>query len=270
LRFVVLVKQVPDTTEVEVDEETGTIIREGVPSTLNAFDEFALNSAVDLKEDIEKEIDEDVEIIALSMGPPQAEEALNKCLAIGADRSILLSDKEFAGADTWATAVTLSRALKKIGKVDLIFAGQEASDGNTAQVGPEVAAHKGLPQLTYVSKIEEFDPENGYIVCKKETDEGHVKAKIEIPSLLACMPDPGFQPKIPNVREIMKAKKKPKERWSVDELGGDKDDYGLEGSESVVIDTYSPPPKGAGIKVEEEPETAVDKLLKFMDEESII
>lgn len=266
MRFVVLVKQVPDTTEVEVDEETGTIIREGVPSTLNAFDEFALNIAVDIKE----ESDKDIEVIALSMGPPQAEEALNKCLAIGADRAILLTDKNFAGADTWATAVTLSRALKKIGKTDLIFAGQEASDGNTAQVGPEVAAHRGLPQVTYVSEIEDLDPEEGYLVCKKETDEGHVRIKSEIPAVLACMPDPGFEPKIPNVREIMKAKKKPKEQWNYEDLDGEEDDYGLEGSESVVIETYSPPPKGEGIKVEEEPEKSVNELVKFLDEEGLL
>ncbi|MBS3782730.1 MAG: electron transfer flavoprotein subunit beta/FixA family protein [Candidatus Thermoplasmatota archaeon] len=266
MRFVVLVKQVPDTTEVEVDEETGTIIREGVPSTLNAFDEFALNAAVDIKEKTEEE----VEIIALSMGPPQAEETLNKCLAIGADRAILLTDRAFAGADTWATAVTLSRALKKIGNIDLIFAGQEASDGNTAQVGPEVAAHHGLPQVTYVSEIEEVDPKEEYIVCKKERDEGHVRIKSDMPAILACMPDPGFEPKIPNVREIMKAKKKPKEQWGIEELDGQEDDYGLEGSESVVVETYSPPPKEEGIKIEEEPEKSVDELLKFLDEEGIL
>ncbi|MFP4001723.1 MAG: electron transfer flavoprotein subunit beta/FixA family protein [Thermoplasmata archaeon] len=266
MKFVVLVKQVPDTTEVEVDEETGTIIRDGVPSTLNSFDEFALNLAVGLKEDIEEE----VEIIALTMGPPQAEEALNKCKAIGADKAVLLTDKEFAGADTWATAVTLSRALKNIGDYDLIFAGQEASDGNTAQVGPEVAAHQGIPQLTYVSEIEEFIPEEENIICKKETDEGHVKIKSNIPVLLACMPKPGFEPKIPNVREIMKAKKKPTEEWGLEELSGDREDYGLDGSESVVIETYSPPPKGEGIKVDDEPEVAVDKLIDFLDEEGVL
>ncbi len=266
MKFVVLVKQVPDTNEVEVDEETGTIIREGVPSVLNAFDEFALNVAVDLKEKIDKE----VEIIALSMGPPQAEEALNKCLAIGADRAILLTDKIFAGADTWATAVTLGRALKKIGEVDLIFAGQEASDGNTAQVGPEVAAHQGISQLTYVTEIEDFDPEVGEIICRKEIDEGHLMVKGDMPLLLACMPRPDFEPKIPNIREIMKAKKKRKETWSYEDLGGDEEDYGLEGSESVVIKTYSPPPKGEGIKIDEEPERAVEKLLRFLDEEGIL
>ncbi|MFP3872455.1 MAG: electron transfer flavoprotein subunit beta/FixA family protein [Candidatus Aenigmatarchaeota archaeon] len=266
MKFVVLVKQVPDTTEVEVDEETGTIIREGVPSVLNAFDEFALNVAVDLKE----EADEEVEIIALSMGPPQAEEALNKCLAIGADRSILLTDKVFAGADTWATAVTLGRALKKIGNIDLVFAGQEASDGNTAQVGPEVAAHQGISQLTYVTEIEEFDPQNENIICKKETDEGHLRVKGDLPILIACMPRPDFEPKIPNVRDIMTAKKKPKERWGYGDLDGKEEDYGLDGSESVVIKTYSPPPKGEGIMVDDKPETAVNKLIDFLDEEGML
>ncbi|MBS3816315.1 MAG: electron transfer flavoprotein subunit beta/FixA family protein [Candidatus Thermoplasmatota archaeon] len=266
MRFVVLVKQVPDTTEVEVDEETGTIIREGVPSALNAFDEFALNVAVDLKEELEEE----VEIIALTMGPPQADEALNKCLAIGADKAVLLTDKVFAGADTWATAVTLGRALKNIGEVDMVFAGQEASDGNTAQVGPEVAAHQGIPQVTYVAEIEEFDPDEGNIICKKETDEGHVMMKTDIPVLLACMPKPSFEPKIPNVKEIMKAKKKPTEEWGYEDLGGDEEDYGLDGSESVVMETYSPPPKGEGIKVDDKPEVAVDRLVEFLDEEGIL
>jgi len=266
VKFVVLVKQVPDTTEVEVDEETGTIIREGVPSVLNAFDEFALNLAVNLKEEIEEE----VEIIVLSMGPPQAEEALNKCLAIGADRAILLTDKVFAGADTWATAVTLGRALKKIGDVDLVFAGQEASDGNTAQVGPEVAAHQGIPQLTYVTEVEDFDFNEKKITCKKETDEGHLVVRSDVPILLACMPRPDFEPKIPNIREIMMAKKKPKEKWSYQDIGGKKEEYGLDGSESVVIKTYSPPPKGEGIKVDDKPDIAVEKLLDFLDQEGMI
>src|SRR6056297_2645839 len=112
--FLVFVKQVPDTNDVEVDEESGTIIREGVESILNPFDEYALNLAIRLKE----ETDEEVEITAISMGPPQAKEALRKCLAIGADRAILLSDKAFAGADTWATSCTLFKAVEKLGGAD--------------------------------------------------------------------------------------------------------------------------------------------------------
>ncbi len=254
----------PDTTEVEVDPETGTIIREGVPSVLNAFDEFALNQAVDIKEKME----ENIEIIAISMGPPQAKEALNKCLAIGADKAVLLTDKVFAGADTWATSLTLARAIKKLGKIDLVFVGQEASDGNTAQVGPEVAAHLGIPQLTFVTSIESIEDQN--IICKKETDEGFIKIESPLPSLIACMPTPGFVPKIPNIREIMKAKRKPYEEWDHKKLGGDSSEYGLEGSESVVIKTYSPPPKGKGIKVEDPPEKAVNKLMEYFEKEGIL
>lgn len=264
MRFIVCVKQVPDTTEVEVDPETGTIIREGVPSVLNAFDEFALNVAVHLKESSSEEI----EIVALSMGPPQAKDALTKCLAIGADKAVLLTDRVFAGADTWATAVTLARAIKKLGGADLIFTGQEASDGNTAQVGPEVAAHLGIPQLTFVSEIESLEDKK--LICKKETDEGFIRVRCPLPLMIACMPTPGFQPKIPNMRDIIKGKRKPYSEWNYEDLGGEKSDYGLEGSESVVMKTYSPPPKGEGIIVDDEPEMAVKKLIAYMKEEGIL
>lgn len=266
MKFVVCVKQVPDTTEVEVDPETGTIIREGVPSVLNAFDEFALNVAVELKETIE----DDVEIIALSMGPPQAKDAITKCLAIGADRGVLLTDRIFAGADTWATAVTLARAIKKIGGADIIFCGQEASDGNTAQVGPEVAAHLGITQLTFVSEIEGMDSGSKKVTCKKETDEGFLRVRCPIPVVISCMPTPGFLPRIPNMRDILKGKRKPYEEWGFEDLGGEKSDYGLEGSESVVMKTYSPPPKGEGIMIDDEPEVAVEKLIAYLEKEGIL
>ncbi len=266
MKFVVCVKQVPDTTEVEVDPETGTIIREGVPSVLNAFDEFALNVAVQLKDSLEEE----VEIVALSMGPPQAKDALTKCLAIGADKAILLTDRVFAGADTWATAITLSRAIKKIGGADVIFCGQEASDGNTAQVGPEVAAHLGITQLTFVSEIEGIDVEKRKMICKKETDEGFLRTRSPLPVVIACMPTPGFLPKIPNMRDIIKGKRKPYEEWDFSDLGGEESDYGLEGSESVVVRTYSPPPKGEGIIIDDEPEMAVKKLMDYLEEEGIL
>ena len=129
MKFIVCIKQVPDTTEVKVDPETGTIIREGVPSILNPYDEFAINEAIRAKSF------GDSQIVVLSMGPPQAEEALRKCLAIGADEAILLSDRGFAGSDTWATSVTLANAIKKIGDFDLIFCGQQAIDGDSESPG---------------------------------------------------------------------------------------------------------------------------------------
>ncbi|MFX1464450.1 MAG: electron transfer flavoprotein subunit beta, partial [Promethearchaeota archaeon] len=143
MRFIVCVKQVPDTTEVKIDPETNTLIREGVPSILNPFDQFALEEAIKIK----KEGDE---IIVISMGPTQAKKALLKCLALGADKAILLSDKVFAGADTWATSYTLVQSIKKIGDYNMIFCGLQAIDGDTAQVGPEIAAQLGIPQITHV------------------------------------------------------------------------------------------------------------------------
>lgn len=260
MRFVVCTKQVPDTNEVEIDEESGTIVREGVPSILNPFDEFALNMAVDLKEQIE----ESVEIIVLSMGPPQAEEALKKCLAIGADRAILLTDKVFAGADTWATSLTLAKAIKELNEVDMIFCGQEAIDGSTAQVGPELANLLSLPQLTYVEEVDDFNVEDKYIICKKEIDEGYLKVKSEIPALITCLTPPDFEPRIPSVKDIMAAKKKPLIQWGSEKIKEDPENLGLKGSRSLVVDVYPPKTRKKGRKIEKPPKEAVDTILDFI------
>lgn len=260
--FVVCVKQVPDTTEVEVDRESGTIIREGVPSILNPFDEFALNEAIRVKEKTGGRI------TVLSMGPPQAQEALRKCLAIGADEAILLTDKAFAGSDTWATSYTLARAIEKLGKYDLIFCGQQATDGDTAQVGPELARQLNIPQVTYVESVEEID--SGAVICKKETDGGYQRVKSGLPSLLAFISTPAFEPKIPSIMEVMAAKNKTLSQWGIGDLGDEDGDYGLDGSPTQVIRVYSPPARGEGVKIEEPPDVAVDKLIEYLESEGII
>ncbi len=264
--FLVFVKQVPDTNDVEVDEESGTIIREGVESILNPFDEYALNLAIRLKE----ETDEEVEITAISMGPPQAKEALRKCLAIGADRAILLSDKAFAGADTWATSCTLFKAVEKLGGADLYFTGQEATDGNTAQVGPEMASNLNISPITYVEEVLDFDPDEGTISVRKETDQGYMKVQGKLPLVLSCMTPPDFEPRIPGVKEIMAAKKKPMETWGSEELEGSSDQFGLEGSESQVISTYPPSSKGPGEKFEGTPEEEATKILQRLESEGFL
>lgn len=263
--FLVFIKQVPDTDEVKVDKESGTIIREGVPSILNPFDEYALNLALRLKEEMEEE----VSITAMSMGPPQAEDALKKCLAIGADRGILLSDKVFGGADTWATSFTLFKGVEKMGGADLYFCGQEATDGNTAQVGPELASHLNISPMTYVEDVLELDPREEYLAAKKETDEGFIKLKSDLPVVLSCMTPPDFEPKIPGVKEIMKAKKKPMDTWNHEDLGGTGDEYGLEGSESQVISTYPPPSKGPGEKFEGSAEEGAEKIFALLKDEGV-
>ena len=262
MNFIVCVKQVPDTTEVEVDRESGTIIREGVPSILNPFDEFALNEAIRVKEKTGGRI------TVLSMGPPQANEALRKCLAIGADEAILLTDPAFAGSDTWATSYTLARAIEKLGKYDLIFCGQQATDGDTAQVGPELARQLAIPQVTYVESIEEID--DGAVICKKETDGGYQRVRSGLPALLAFISTPAFEPKIPSIMEVMGAKSKTLSQWGFDDLEDEDGDYGLDGSPTQVIRVYSPPKRGEGIKIEETPEVAVDRLIEYLESEGII
>jgi electron transfer flavoprotein beta subunit len=164
VRFIVCVKQVPDTTEVKVDPKTNTLIREGVPCILNPFDQFALEEAVKLKKEGDK-------IIVITMGPPQAKKELMKCLALGADEAILLCDRALAGADTWATSYTLAQAIRKIGNFDIIFCGYQAIDGDTAQVGPELAAQLGIPQITYIESVDELGKRK--LIAKSQTDEGY-------------------------------------------------------------------------------------------------
>lgn len=260
MKFVTCVKQVPDVQEINVDEERGTIIREGVPSILNPFDEFALNLAVEVKDRVKA----DVELIALSMGPPQAEEVLKKCLAIGADKAILLTDKVFAGADTWATSLTLARAIEKLNDVKMIFCGQEAIDGSTGQVGPELANILSLPQVTYVEEIEDFNLEGRALICRKEIDEGYVRVKSKIPALVTCLTPPDFEPRIPNVRDILKAKKKPLIRWGQEKLDEDPKNLGLTGSFSRVVNMFSPKKKEGGEKIKASPEEAVEKIVEYL------
>jgi len=262
MRFIVCVKQVPDTTEVKVDPETNTLIREGVPSILNPFDQFVLEEAIKLKA-------EDDEIIVISMGPPQAKKVLLKCLALGADTAILLTDRVFAGADTWATSYTLTQCIQKIGDFNIIFCGLQAIDGDTAQVGPEIAAQLGIPQITYVENIEKLEGKR--LTAKVQTDDGYKIVEARLPLLITGITPPSFEPTNPPMMSIMKANKKPLSTWNADELGGEKDNYGLNGSLTEVIKVYSPPVRKQGIVIDEEnPEVAIQKLVELLSKDKVI
>lgn len=261
MKFIVCVKQVPDTTQVKIDPETNTLIREGVLSILNPFDQFALEEAIKIKQ-------ENDEIIVISMGPPQAKKALLKCLALGADKAILLSDKVFAGADTFATSYTLAQAIKKLGKFDIIFCGLQAIDGDTAQVGPEIAGLLNIPQITYLESIEDVNGKK--MQAKVQTDDGYKIVESRLPALITAITSSSFEPTNPPMMSIMKANKKPFFTWDANELGGDKDKYGLNGSLTQVIKIYSPPTKEKGVIINDQPEAAVNKLMDLLSKDKVI
>jgi len=261
MKYIVCVKQVPDTTEIKIDPETNTLIREGVPSILNPFDQFVLEEAIKIKK-------EDDEIIVISMGPPQAKKALLKCLALGADKAILLSDRVFAGADTLATSYTITQAIKKLGEFNIIFCGLQAIDGDTAQVGPEIAGILNIPQITYVESIEEVSEKK--LLAKVQTDDGYKIVESRLPTLITGITPSSFEPTNPPMMSIMKANKKPFFTWDANELGGDKDKYGLNGSLTQVIKIYSPPTRDKGVLINDEPEAAVKILMDLLSKDKVI
>ena len=179
MKILVCVKQVPDTNEVKIDPVKGTLIRDGVPSILNPDDANALEAALQLKDK-----DQTVQIAVLTMGPPQATYMLRECLAMGADEAYLLSDRAFGGADTCATSTTIAAGIKKVGGVDVIFAGRQAIDGDTAQVGPQVAQRLGVPVVTYVQDIQMGD---GKVTVQRQMEDGYEVIEVQTPCLLTCV-----------------------------------------------------------------------------------
>ena len=241
--IIACIKQVPDTSDVKVDPATGTLIREGVPAVMNPFDQFALEEGVRLRE----AAGEGAEVVALSMGPPQARSALMKALALGADRAILLTDRAFAGADTWATSYTLTMAAQALDKPDLIMCGLQAIDGDTAQTGPEMAQHLHLPQVTYAEKVV-LDGKK--LTVKRQTDSGYEIVEVRLPALVTCTPPADFVPSTPPFSAITKAKKKPYEEWGAEKINADADKLGLKGSPTQVKRVFSPPKRDHGVMLE--------------------
>lgn len=256
MKIVVCVKQVPDTNEVKINHETGTLIREGVPSIINPDDKNALEEALRIKD-----IHKDVTVTVLSMGPPQAKEALKEALAMGADEAILLTDRAFAGSDTWATATILSAALSKIGDYDIIFCGRQAIDGDTAQVGPEIAEFLDLPQITYVSNLK-VDEDNNKVIAHRSIEDGYFVMESKMPVLLTAIKDlntPRYMStwgifQNANTTEIME--------WTVDDLTVDLTQIGLKGSPTNVYKTFVPTRKFEGEILEGE--TPQDKAREFL------
>ena len=198
MRIVVCVKQVPNTNEIKINPETGTLIRDGVESILNHDDANALEQALQIKDD-----QPDTVVTVVTMGPPQAKEMLQECIAMGADEAILLSDRALGGSDTWATSNALAAGIKTIGDFDLILAGRQAIDGDTAQVGPQIAEKLRLPQVTYVK---EFRMDGKDIYVKRALEDGYEELKLQMPCVLTAIKDLNT-PRYMSIRGILKAGK---------------------------------------------------------------
>ena len=235
MNIVVCLKQVPDTTEVKIDPKTGTLIREGVPSIINPDDKNALEEALVLKEKV------GAKVTIISMGPPQAEAALREAIAMGADEAILISDRAFAGADTLATSNALAGALRKL-DYDIVFAGRQAIDGDTAQVGPEIAEHLNIPQITYVEKVE---VEGDSLKVQRAWEDGYEIIKVKTPVLLTAIKELN-EPRYMHMANIFETYKKEIKVWSAADIDVDKSLLGLAGSPTKVKKSSTKEAKGQG------------------------
>lgn len=231
MNIIVCLKQVPATTEVKIDPQTNTLIRQGIKNIINPGDTHALEEGVRIKERCGGKV------TVISMGPPQAEEALREAISLGADEAILLSDRAFAGADTLATAFTLAAAIRKIGQYDLVLCGRQTIDGDTGQVGPELAEMLGLALVAYALRIEEIA--EGRMRVRRIIDEGLEVIEAPLPALVTVEKEIN-QPRLPSLRGISRSKSATIPAWTAGELGVDQSMVGLAGSATSVARLFTP------------------------------
>ncbi len=265
MKIVVCIKQVPGTNDAKIDPETKRIIREGIKATMNPFDTYALEEAVRIKEKIGGEV------IALSMGPPRADIVLREAISVGADRGILLSDRAFGGSDTWATSYALSRAVEKIGGVDLVICGKQAIDGDTAQVGPGIAAQLSWAQATYVMAISGIEQgEGGTFLAKRMHEDGFDICQVSFPVVVTVVKDIN-QPRIPTLKGRLAAQKCEVQVWTAADIGAEPDKIGLDGSPTRVVKTNPPPARKTNtLKVSGTAAECAEALLRKLRSMSLV
>lgn len=261
MKIVVCVKQVPDTTEVKINPETNTLVREGVASIINPFDMYAVEEALRIKEKLGGTV------IVLSMGPPQAAESLKELIAMGADEAILLSDRAFAGSDTLATSYVLAKGIEKIGSVDLILCGKQAIDGDTAQVGPEIAENLGIPHVTYVKKVNEISEKE--ITVERMNEDGYERVQLPLPALLTVVKEIN-EPRLPSLKGKMRAKNIQIPVWNAEMIGADTQRTGLNGSPTWVKRIFIPEMKSQGEIFQGSPEEQVKSLVEAILSRKIV
>lgn len=259
MKIIVCIKQVPDTNEVRIDPVTGTLIRDGVPSIMNPDDKNALEEALRLKDEI------GARVTVLTMGPPQASAILYEAMAMGADDAVLLTDRAFAGADTWATSLALASACDNIG-YDIIFAGRQAIDGDTAQVGPEIAERLDIPQVTYVEKVE---LSGSRLKVRRALEDGYETIEVSAPCLLTCIKELN-QPRYMNMSGIFTCFSKEIKTMTAADLRVDPRSLGLSGSPTKVKKSFTKGPKGQGEKIDMPPFEAAGLIANKLKEKHII
>lgn len=261
LHIVVCIKQTPATSNIQIDPTTGTLKREGMAAAINPFDEFAIEEAVRIKERLPGST-----VSVLTMGPPQAEEALRDAIARGADQAFHLTSRAFAGADTWATSYTLSMGVRKIisekGPVHLILCGKQTNDGDTGHVGPGLAAWMGWPNVAYVKKVEHIDDQR--LVVHRMMEDGTDVLEMDLPALVAVVKEINT-PRVASLKGKMNAKKAVIPKWNETDIGADKASIGLGGSPTIVAKSFNPPARKGGQRLqgatsEEKVRLLVDKL----------
>lgn len=246
MNILVCAKQVPDTTEIRIDPVKHTLIRDGVPSILNPFDSYALEMALRIKDSAGGKV------TVLSMGPAQAKNMLRECLSVGADKAWLCTDRVFGGSDTLATSFILSSAIKALeereGKFDLILCGKQAIDGDTAQVGPEIAEHLGYPQVTYAVEIQAGEDS---VTVKRESENGWEMIQVKTPCLITAT-KPSFDLRFPTLKGKMNARRAEIPDLTNEALQLDVSLTGLKGSPTKVKSTFTPPVKEGGVIIRED------------------
>jgi len=260
MNIIVCIKQVPETTEVRINPETNTLIREGVKAIINPFDMYAIEEGIRLKERFSGKL------TIITMGPPQAEAALREAISLGADEGILVCDRAFAGSDTWATSYTLAGAIKKLGEFDLILCGKQASDGDTAQVGPGISTHLNIPQVTYVKKIEEV--KDKIMRVERMMEEGFEIIETPLPALLTVVKEIN-EPRLPSLKGLMRAKSAKITLWTQKDLDLDPQNIGLSGSPTQVVKIFTPAQRTGGQILTGEVTEIAEKLAGLLKDEVV-
>ena len=261
MNVIVCLKQVPDSKNIKIDPDTNTLQRQGVESIVNPFDLYALEAALRIKDEFHGNVS------VISMGPPQAESALREAISFGADEAVLLSDRNFAGADTLATSRTLAAGIAGMGSFDLVICGKQAIDGDTAQVGPGLAQNLNVPHVAFVKKIQEI--KEGRMVVHRMMDDGYDVVEVALPALITVVKEIG-EPRVPSFKAKMRAKKLEIPIWGCEDIGLSESVVGLNGSATWVERVFAPEPRGDRELLEGEPEVQVAHLIRRLKEDQAI